>query len=183
MGDGIFSNLKECVLLILFQILLIWWMIQKENAQIQVKRVIPNTCQTTKTSAAWAWGWFQLLKNLGDENTVCSELAEILQMSKRKGVCLSLIQLKNHLAVGLLSRNILFSLSSLFRLLDPLIIYRLQGYSFCPDTPAQEDDLFCPACALVSCPNSVVLKGEHSSGSLGGLLIWISKLPPAEFLI
>lgn len=30
-------------------------MIQKENAQIQVKGVIANTCQTTKTSAAWAF--------------------------------------------------------------------------------------------------------------------------------
>lgn len=47
-----FSNLKECVLLISFQMLLTQWMIQKEYAQIQVMGVI--ACQTTKSSAAWA---------------------------------------------------------------------------------------------------------------------------------
>lgn len=59
-------------------------MIQKENAQIQVKKVIPNTCQTTKTSAAWRKADFSHLR-IWDENTVCNELVEILQISQGKG--------------------------------------------------------------------------------------------------
>lgn len=67
------------------------------------------------------WGWKH-----------CSEFVEILQMSQRQRSCLSPIQLRNHLAIGLFQWYFFISLSSLFRLLELLIIYRLQDWDLFP---------------------------------------------------
>lgn len=64
-------------------------------------------------------------REFGDENTVCSELAEILQVPRGQGSGLSPIRLKNCLTVYF--SDLFISLSPWLRLLDSLIIYRLQG--------------------------------------------------------
>lgn len=78
-----------------------------------------------KNSSCLGLGLISVSKEFGDENTICSELAEILQVSQGEGSGLSPIRLKNYLMVYF--NDLFISLSPLLRLLDSLIIYRLQG--------------------------------------------------------
>ena len=78
-----------------------------------------------RNSSCLGLGLISVSKEFGEENTVCSELAEILQVSQGEGSGLSPIRLENCLTVYF--NDLFISLSPLLRLLDSLLIYRPQG--------------------------------------------------------